>query len=203
MAFYTTQFTIKTADANPENFATNTWHCEAADVTALILFNSAVQNFYAGIDDLFSDLALGPSGLTWKSYNKADPEPRAPVATGTATLTLGGGQSLPPELAMCVSFQALGASGVPQARRRGRIYIPFFQASANTTSGRPSTAVVSQLASAADTLITTSKAASTWLWVVYSPTTGASTEVDNGWVDNDWDIQRRRGRKYTTRTLFS
>ena len=203
MAFYTSQFTVETVDNNPANFATNTWHCEAADTAAVIAFNVQVANFYAAVDTYFSVLTKGTNGLRWKSYDKADPEPRAPRVTGVGNLTPGGALGLPTEVALCVSFQSVALSGTPQARRRGRIFLPFIEAAQNATDSRPSASMVNGVAAAADALVTASKAATTWLWCVYSPTTGQSTEVDNGWVDNEWDTQRRRGRERTTRTLFS
>jgi hypothetical protein len=46
-------------------------------------------------------------------------------------------------------------------------------------------------------------ASASWDWVVYSPTDDAYHEVANGWVDNAWDTQRRRGYKPTSRTTFT
>lgn len=203
MPFYTTQFTVETVDNNAANFATNTWHCEAADTTGLVNFNIAVANFYAAVDENFGVLTKTTNGLRWKSYNKADLKPRAPVVTGVANLTPSTGLGLPTEVALCVSFQSLPTSGIRQSRRRGRIYLPFLLASLNGTDSRPTTAFVNVVVAAADALVTTSKAATDYFWGVHSPTTGATTEVDNGWVDNEWDTQRRRGRPRTTRTIFS
>jgi hypothetical protein len=39
--------------------------------------------------------------------------------------------------------------------------------------------------------------------VLYSRTSGSSVLIDNGWVDNAPDIQRRRGIDPSARTTFS
>jgi hypothetical protein len=40
-------------------------------------------------------------------------------------------------------------------------------------------------------------------WVVYSPKLDAFAEVDNLWVDNAFDTQRRRGERPTARTVVA
>jgi len=39
-------------------------------------------------------------------------------------------------------------------------------------------------------------------WIVYSTVDQAGHEVIGGWVDNAWDIQRRRGELSTSRLTF-
>jgi hypothetical protein len=39
-------------------------------------------------------------------------------------------------------------------------------------------------------------------WVVRSDTTGATAPVTDGWVDNAFDTQRRRGNRATQRNVF-
>jgi hypothetical protein len=110
---------------------------------------------------------------------------------------------MPPEVAICLSYQAAKISGVPQARRRGRVFIGPLNTSAMGTDGRPATAFINALVGAADALKDPAGAPD-WDWSTWSsfdPT--VSTVIDNGWVDNEFDTQRRRGRKYTTRTTFT
>jgi hypothetical protein len=38
-------------------------------------------------------------------------------------------------------------------------------------------------------------------WSVYSPTTGQNNAITNLWVDNEWDTQRRRGLRPTSRSV--
>jgi len=202
MPNYRLQMTIETADNNPENFATNTWHCVADDVAGFADFITAVRLFYTTVDVQMGNLAKATSGLKWKGYDLADPEPRVPIQFGSADLTLGSGGCLPPEVALCLSFQGEPVSGINQARKRGRIYLPFILDSSNTSAARPVSTLITALAGAGEDLLDASAAATDWKWSVYSPTSDAMSTVTNGWVDNEWDIQRRRGRKFTERTTF-
>lgn len=203
MPNYRSQFSINTADNIPANAATNTFHISAADVSNLEIANNAIRDFYLAIDSEFSSLARLTDGLTWKSYDLADPEPRAPVTMGSANLSLSAGDPLPPEVALCVSFQAAPTSGVPQARRRNRIYLPFFKEAGNGADGRPTSTLIDTIVAAAEDLWDLSEASTDdWDWVVYSPTNDTIYGIDNGWVDNEWDTQRRRGRPSTSRTVW-
>lgn len=202
MPLYRTQATIRTADGISANYATNTWHCLAPDVVQLALWEAALTTFYQAVDVRIGTLAGTTNALQYKHYEVDDPEPRAPVLTGQASLSPSG-TPMPPEVALVLSFQADQASGVPQARRRNRIYLPFLNTGAAGTDGRPSSATVTDVVTAADALLAASgPTTADWVWVVYSPTDGLFEEVNNGWVDNEWDTQRRRGRKATSRTTF-
>lgn len=95
---------------------------------------------------------------------------------------------------------------MPQARRRGRIYLgPFGQTVLGTTavtSDRPLAAAVTAIANAA-TALATATAGAVVPWVIYSPTNGSGAVVTDGWVDNAFDTQRRRGVAATSRTLWT
>lgn len=202
MPNYRTQVTIQTADNLSANFATNTWHCAAGDLTELGLWHAALTTFYTTVDGEMSDLVKQTGGLQMKSYDLADPEPRAPVLTAGANLSTAGAP-LPTECALVLSFQAVKQSGVPQARRRNRVYLPFLKATNNDSTGRPSATLISAVDGAATTLLAASGGGgASWVWTVYSPTDNLMEEVNDGWIDNEWDTQRRRGRKATSRSVF-
>lgn len=203
MPLYRTQFVLETADNVAANYATNTWYCTAGNETELLGFNSAVLALYGSVASQFGNMMKATSQIKWKSYDMNDPEPRAPVLEASSTINPDNTNTLPAEVAMVLSFQAVKVSGSPQARRRGRIYLPFLKSSLNGADGRPTATIITAMATAADTLVTASKASTTWKWVVYSPTDNAGRPVTDGWVDNEWDTQRRRGRVRTSRTLFS
>jgi hypothetical protein len=42
-----------------------------------------------------------------------------------------------------------------------------------------------------------------WNWVAYSPTADEANQITNGWVDNAWDTQRRRGLYYSQRGTYT
>lgn len=202
MPLYRTQVSINTADNIAANFATNTMHVFAPDLVELALWHSALVTFYQSIDIHFSNLVRASDGVTMKSYDLSDPEPRAPVLTFDGNLTVGG-SPLPTEVSLVMSFQAPRSSGINQARRRNRIYIPFISQASMGTDGRPSAACVSAIVTAGGDLLAASGPTSAdWQWMVYSPSDDDYDLVDNGWVDNEFDTQRRRGRQATSRSTF-
>lgn len=202
MPDYRIQFTVNTADNLAANAATNTWHIGATTDADAETGAEAIRDFYQTIDAQMSSLIKTTGGLTWKAYDLTDTEPRAPVFEGVADLTPGTGDPLPPELSIVLSFQAVRLSGTPQARRRNRVFLPFLREAVNAADGRPDSSIVASIATAADTLYDTSAAASDWIWEGFSPFSGTVWGIDNGWVDNEWDIQRRRGRPATSRSVF-
>lgn len=204
MPVYRMQQAIETVDNVSANYATNTLHFLADSPAILPTITTLVTTFYTTIRPQFSAL-VRQTGHKYKWYDLADPQPRAPVLEGSWSFSSApAGSALPPEVALCVSFQGEKISGQPQARRRGRIFLPFFNTTAGGADGRPATGTITQINGAADALLTASKAATTWTWIVLSalnPTDGAV--VDNGWIDDEWDTQRRRGRVSVSRQVFS
>jgi hypothetical protein len=112
-----------------------------------------------------------------------------------------------------LSFQGAQESGANMRRRRGRLYLPPMDTSSlSLVGGRVTVAAptVTTIVNAADAMLNMSSTLGLQ-WAVFSPTTLAETgsydaafeDVTNGWVDNEWDIQRRRGTVAQSRTLFS
>lgn len=204
MPIYRTQVQILSSDAVPANYATNTWHCVAPDLVELALWETALVAFYEDISTYISAMAKPTSNnLYFKHYDLADPEPRAPVLEGFRDYTPNTTGGLPAEVALVLSFQAVKASGVPQARRRNRIYIPFLTSAANGSDGRPTGPFLTAVeTAAADLLAASGPTSADWVWAVYSPTDNQADEVASGWTDNEWDTQRRRGRVATLRYTF-
>lgn len=205
MPIYRVQQTIGTVDQVGANAATNTWYCEADDVTAAAAFCTELQTFYNSCRPDFSSL-VRQNVHGYKVYDMADAVPRAPKIDSSFNLAVAPtGNPLPPEVAVCVSFQGVRQSGASQARRRGRIYLPFLNTSAIGADGRPTSTTLDRIRNAADVLVTASKTGSaTWNWVVRSEAGGgAVVSVSDGWVDNEWDTQRRRGRVPVVRWVFS
>jgi len=186
-----------------EDRPTNVWHFEGlATSTVAGEINTLLTNFYGAVGSLYPG-TVAQNGHSLKIYNTEDPEPRAPFYDSTFNLTQApSGTTLPSEVAMCLSFQADRLSGVNQASRRGRIYFGPIDTVQLDTNGRPTSAAISVLRGAGNSLLTASQAALNSTWIIYSPTTGAGTPVDNGWVDNAFDTQRRRGLVATSRNVF-
>jgi hypothetical protein len=202
MPLYRTQVELAATSGNALDKATNVWHFIADDLTALNLALTQVTTFYNAIDGQMSG-NVAATGHRIRCYDLSDPEPRAPVVDqGLAGMTLGTTRTAP-ELAICVSFQAPRQSGVSQARRRGRLYLGPWKADVvDSTNGFPSAGALGVIGGAVQTLLDASQAAATWAWAVYSPTNAVAIEVTDAWLDNAFDVQRRRGVTATTRTTF-
>lgn len=197
------QTTIAMVSNIPADYVTNTWHFDAdegvyeAPCDALTaLYNSLRPYFPATVSQ---------SNHKHVVYRLADPEPRAPVFEEFWTFTSAPtGFPLPSEAALCLSYQAEQISGQPQARRRGRAYMgPLNTTTLESTTGRPASSVQTAFSNAGDALLTASDAATDWYWSTWSVVDNAGYPVDNGWVDNAYDIQRRRGLAPTARVVFS
>lgn len=114
---------------------------------------------------------------------------------------------LPNEVALCLSFEADGGvSTEPIRRRRGRVYLGPWDAAENVIStdaqrhGTPSDELVATIVDRADVLLDLSDADA--FWAVYSRVAREVNAVSGGWVDNEWDTQRRRGTDASNRVLF-
>jgi hypothetical protein len=207
---YLVQIGFEMDSGLPEDVAVNTFHfVQEGAIEPINNLMDMVEDFYTVVapgngSAVFSFLAARLSGeYTITVYNLSDAPPRIPVGSRTGTFTPGT-NTLPTEVALCVSYQAAQVSGQPQARRRGRIFIgPLAHAAEDSNNGVPSPAIISTLANAAAELLSAAQASTSAQWIVYSPTGNSHADVDNGWVDNAFDTQRRRGQAATARTLWS
>lgn len=188
----------------PEDYAVNTWHINTTAVdpaAGMAAFFADLQTFYTSIDNYLSSLCEGT--LAVRGYNMDDPTPRVPFFIDGVALTVGT-SSYPTEVAMCLSFQGARISGENQARRRGRIYLgPLSPTTGDGATGRPTTTFRTDCLAAMDTLADDALADPTYAWVVWSEAAGSGTVVTNGWVDNAFDTQRRRGLDPTVRTSWT
>lgn len=202
MALYDLQFSLATITGLPEDRITNTWHYDDAETENHAGIFAEFQAFYEDILTLFSGWMV-QNGHVAKAYRVSDPEPRAPVYEVTFNFTSApSGNTLPPECCIVLSYQADQLSGVPQARRRGRVYLGALDVSSIDTSGNFTSATIVDVQQAADGLLDASLTSTGWRWATHSQVTGTGAEVSNGWVDNAVDIQRRRGRSSTSRAVW-
>lgn len=203
MALLAVQCTFQTATLLPEDRITNTWHFDdGEDVGAPEDIADELQIFYNAIRPYLSSWMV-QNGQTTKMYRLSDPEPRAPIFERTWNFTSApSGNMLPPECAAVMSFQGEPVSGVPQARRRGRVYLGALSQTTLDTTGLFTTTFVTAVKNAGLTLVDASSDSLTWKWAVYSRVLGSGVNVANGWVDNEIDTQRRRQRRSTARQTF-
>jgi hypothetical protein len=153
----------------------------------------------ADAEQLCIDLADGISAwdgsaaeVTVKAYDVQGTQPV--YAAGQAVRNVGGigSSGCPRELALCLSFYS--AHNAP--RLRGRVYIPaVFLTSA--PGQRPTTAQMNNVGSLA--LLFQALGGANVDWSIWSPTTSERHAVTHWWVDDEWDVQRSRGLRATTR----
>lgn len=208
---YSFQWIWEAYSERPEDAVTNTWHFfnsspyEDIDNVRDMLndfYNEVAPDAPDSISSFYSGLSL-TGKWTLKAYNLEDDKPRAPVQTWTGDEEFGQSAILPTEVALVQSFQAAQESGLTQARRRNRVYLGPFKAAANNGNGRPDDDLVASMLFAGKQLLIAADTSIRWSWHVYSPTQNAHYPVSNGWVDNAWDTQRRRGLIYTQRGSFT
>jgi hypothetical protein len=204
MAIYRHQVIIHTADNVPANFATNTLYSQGADLDDATAAMNIFAEMFVDFTGLYSSF-VAQNNHQIKVYDMADPEPRAPVQERLWNLgSTPSGAPLPSELAICLSFQADTESGQAQARRRGRIYLGPVAVATLDTGGRPTSSARTQIATAATTCLAAFEAADPPItWVVWSQVNGTASNITNGWVDNDFDVQRRRQQAVTARTVWT
>lgn len=202
MALHRALVTLTTKDANPANFVTNSWYFDDDEDpgTNLPLIAAELEANYDDLRLSFGN-TIATNGHLIEFYKLSDPTPRVPVYThGWNFSGATGTSSMPQEVAICLSFQAAKVSGLPQARRRGRIYFGPLAGVAET-SGRPTSTLINNVAAFGQALLSESNI-SDWTWVVYSGVNNSAADVQSGWVDNSFDTQRRRGVEWTARTTF-
>lgn len=190
----------------PEDVVTNTLYFSTANTTDPDVHDEIGARVIAAYHILDANL----SGLISRAanicsvilYDMSDPEPRAPIATYPFTLAAAttGNTELPAEVALCLSYHGAFESGVPNARRRGRIYLGPFSAGSIVLT-RPPDALIDACVDFGEALWTPIGATDVQ-WVQRSETLGVTSQVVGGWVDNEWDTQRRRGRRATSRDLL-
>lgn len=199
----------------PEDVITNTLHFDVPapldpDVQVPIL-TSHLSEFYLSVYG-----SVGGGGhaqyVNWSQahvnwYNLSDPVPRVPTIEPLPFPGISVSPTTTPvEVCVVIAFQGERVAGLPQARRRGRLYLGGF---VNVCQSTPATAPPRVLA----TLVTAIANAGTELlsdcsgdgtpWVVWSPTNGDAVPISDGWVDNEPDTQRRRGIGASQRTLWT
>lgn len=178
----------------------------------VINFYNAVATSMGQTDSIGSyigqHVARGATQSSVTAWNLFDSEPRTPVYYEEYQLNASGpGDNLPLEVAACASFEGLPVSGVNQARRRGRVFIGPLKASAAIL---PGTAAPRLNPDFADDLCAAMKGLQAWttteggVWLVESRVDPTQvTPVVRGWVDNDFDTQRRRSPRASARTTWS
>lgn len=223
-----TQVILHKKSSIPADIVVNSWNWRCGvsgsagddpNATVLTDIASRISTFYGDIAAfLGSSIKTGTGAVELRHYNVHDHLDGSlvgpPFATDAFNLIAVGTNSLPDELSIVVSYQA-GVSGIPEfgpgratrprARRRGRLFLgPIAQGSLSEDSTTHevfvSSTYRSSIATSAGTALkgTTNGTTS----AVWSRTDAEMHDVLTGWVDNAFDIQRRRGQLSTARSTF-
>lgn len=188
-------------------------------------FTAAWANFFNDgahkVADYLSDQIDRTAGSAKIAFYEAG-VPGSPLDVRSwALASIGDVVSLPHELACVVSYHA-DLTDVPEtaanpfpppaiirpaARLRGRFYLgPLNEGTLGTEDGdvRLNDTFVGVVIDAATELLSMMDTGTFNIpWVQWSRTAGEANAVVGGYVDNAFDIQRRRGSAPSTRTAFS
>lgn len=185
MAVYKAQIAFDVDTNMPRDRMTITPHFFGTDAQGLA---NALKTNLIGITE------IGPTHHFKVSvYDAQKAPPNFPLATAEQTGTPAA-SDMPRELALCLSYY----STYNRPRTRGRLYLPSFLFPGGATP-RPTTGQITKALAFRQVLVTGLPASHNW--VVWSPTTQQSYGVSDAWVDDEWDIQRSRGSKATSRQI--
>lgn len=145
-------------------------------------------------------IVIDTSVSEYRVYDLGEAAPRTPHVRSLGWSGTGGG-GLPNELSACISYYA--SSNVK--RRRGRIFMgPLSSATTTLPTGdqdvRVHPTTIGILAAGAADLANTTEDVT---WEVYSRMDDDFFPITAGWVDNAFDIQRRRGAVSSVRTTWT
>jgi hypothetical protein len=132
--------------------------------------------------------------ITATSYDAQGTQPVYP--NGSYVLNPGAtakASTVPRDMALCLSYYA----DRNIARHRGRLYLPCALAM-GSVSAKPDTTYITRALDLADAL--SGIGGIDVDWGVFSQRDNVFRKAQVAWVDNEWDTQRRRGLKATTRT---
>jgi hypothetical protein len=208
MPTYFVQAALHTSTSIPEDNIVNTWTFSGdgtgttvGDGEAIV---DALSAFYIALTDesLLSEHFFG--GIEFFIY---EPVLQAPFTLGSPVFyffnqTLGGsGNGFPAEVAICLSWAAGPAVGVPANRRRGRIYVGPIALTAGT--GDPAVRVTQ---AAQDFILDAYVELANTVGplglppVIWSRTEGTVFFVERSWCDNAFDTVRSRGERASARS---
>jgi hypothetical protein len=205
----TVQHYLQGPSGNAEDRYTNTFHLNNGDGEPPVFeaIAAAINGFFVSLSGtILSGACIGPNSVI-KIYDKQDIPPRVPLYTEVFPALSGGlgNLNLPNEVAICLSYATTFTSGVNNARRRGRMYLGPLNIGATDGAGgaeaRPKATAVASTLGFVQTLLTQLEAQSVD-WVMYSKTANTTGVINEFWIDNAFDTQRRRGVDSTNRTVL-
>ena len=201
----TASVTMPSTTADTADSATMTFAVGSSLPIPSSIHNDWFDALNTYIDDLRIAGALYGYGgdVLVKIYNPLLSAPNYPIYEDTFVLPSDSAVDLPREVALCVSYYNSLDNTVARARRRGRHFVPGHREAGND-SGRPSSTLIGLVSTAFGDYLNDpfngTTPADPITPCVYSRAEGAGFLINRAYVDNEWDTQRRRGTKATSRT---
>lgn len=208
MAFIRVMFVGHGPSNLPEDRIVNTFHFATAGTYSTDLSTTVglVESFY---NDDAPTSSIGKYLSPWvqrdaelRAYDMDEDEPRVPFVTPITLDSVLSTSGLPEEVAVCLSYHGVTPPAIT-GRRRGRIYIgPLnlncIDMATAALPSRPNSGFMASLGYAAERLSVAGTG-----WSIRSTIPGESwTLINDGYVDNAFDTQRRRGPRTTDRMLW-
>lgn len=193
---YGFQISTPVTDTLPRNRIVNMIHMQHV-VGALS--ETDLGAMCADIVELYATRYGNPnSEILCKAYD-TDAKPNYPRATVIVNAGVPWSQTVPRELALCLSYAGENRGNKSE---RGRMYLnPMMKAPATIPGLRPDTQTM-QWALDWYTLSNESLpdlGGVDWQFGIWSKTYNKFTKSTQAWCNDDWDIQRRRGLRESTR----
>lgn len=186
----------------PNDAMVNTFHFNSTGKVDGQNISDMIHDFYNACVDTIT-FRLYRRDYRLQIYDLSDPEPRVAWFDEERVSDSSNEAALPRECSMVITLGTAPISGVPPARRRGRLYIGGLAASAVAIEGRPTDTARERLCEAGAGMVAASQASVNHTWVVYSRTNEEGYPILGGGVDNSFDTQRRRGDQPTNVLQFS
>ena len=221
------QSQLQSASGLPKDTFENVWHF--LDATGGAVGDVAITACHKIVDFWTTDPGISGVGacqvmlageegdtMTLIAYDAAAAKPRPELGRVTFVYTPGGGDSMPEAVAICMSYY----TDRNLVSHRGRLYLGPLNTVAigGGDPCRPNTNVlkaiqaggerlvvigppVAAVATATDTIPSVGFAAGT-AWALYSVKLNTYSAIEHGWVDDEWDGQRRRRVEASTRLTW-
>lgn len=178
MAQYRFDVEMDSLSLLPRDTAVNSLYYSVADQAAGESAADDLLDLYDGLAG--SDGPLSVHGITVKMYDITG----GPVIYTTVRDGEANSSSAPAQVSLCLSYYGTANTG----RDRGRIYVGPLKASV-VTGPRPSDSLLAQWITFGTSLSTL---AGSGAWKLFSRADATLKSIDHIWVDDRWDIQRRR-----------
>lgn len=170
-------------------------------------FYSLVTSSGNSVSSYINDTIIRTEGLFIELIDDPETPPNVPFAQAAFDLEPTSATPLPQEVACCLTYTTVDyLTASNPGRHRGRVYIGPLSVDAGSDSGvmwpsRPNSTFRDTLRAAATRMLDDS-ALTEVIWVMWSRSDGLFPQIGGGWVDNEWDTQRRRGQQATMREYW-